>query len=330
MFKNFISLGNYCGVAASMSKLGIRNASGPFDWFISSDFEGVLGCLQNDFEDFLKMDHLWVDESKASFRDIKYGFCLGHEVKTYFEREYASICEKYMRRISVFREQIRQKTCFIRAVYNEKELEYIQNNNRHIESIIKKGNPDNEIIYIVSKVIAGSEGLCSPFFVVDSLYNPKNRIELRALFDSNEALLNFCINNMDEKIRYKNIVFDLRKENRELEYRYDIMNKIDKINMNEMSIPDRISIYGAGRIGKYFYNKVKNKCQVCLFIDKSPKGAVSYEGVPVIRLGKALKEFQEIPIVITPCYEFEEIKTNLLNVYGDMNVISLTDFFVHI
>ena len=51
-FKNFISLGYYCGTAASMSKLGIRNSSGPFDWY-TSELIGVLECLENDFSDFL-------------------------------------------------------------------------------------------------------------------------------------------------------------------------------------------------------------------------------------------------------------------------------------
>ena len=49
MFDNFISLGSYCGAAASMSKLGIRSVSGPFDWIISSDLKSVVSCLENDF-----------------------------------------------------------------------------------------------------------------------------------------------------------------------------------------------------------------------------------------------------------------------------------------
>lgn len=327
MFKNFISLGNYCGVAASMSKLGLRNASGPFDWYISSDFKGVLSCLENDFKDFLKIDNLEIDDNKVAFKDIKHGFCLGHEIKTCFEQEYDGVCRKYLRRIDVFREQIRQKSCFIRAVFDEKELEYIKSNREYIQSIIKRGNADNEIIYIISKSINGSDGLTSPFFVVESSYAAKNKIELRALFDSNEELLNFCMSQFDEKMRYQNMVFDLQKENREMEYRYGLMNKIDKINLFKAGFPAEIIIYGVGRIGKYFYHKVKNVCKVCLFIDKSPKGAASFEGVPVFRFGMPLKEFADIPVIVTPCYEYEEIRESLINIYGKTDIIPLTDFF---
>lgn len=331
MFESFISLGNYCGVAASLSKLGLRSFSGPFDWYISSDFEGVLSCLENDFEDFLKKDNLEIGNNQVVFKDTKHGFALGHEVRTSFEQEYDFVLQKYTRRINRFRDQIKQNTCFIRAVFDEKELAYIQNNSQYIDSIIKKNNINNDIIYIVSHLINGSEDLSKPFFVVKTSYAAKNKIELRGLFDSNEELINYCINNFDEKIRYRNMVFDLQKENQEMEYRYDIMNKIDKIDLVQTNIPDKIIIYGAGRIGKYFYHKVKNKCEVCLFIDRSPKGAASFEEVSVFSFGRSIKGFEGIPIIVTPCYEYEEIKTSLINVYGEgLDIIPLTDYFINI
>lgn len=51
MFENFISLGWFCGTAASMSKYGLRSWFGPFDWYFSN-FPGVLSCMENDFIDF--------------------------------------------------------------------------------------------------------------------------------------------------------------------------------------------------------------------------------------------------------------------------------------
>lgn len=68
MFENFISLGYYCGVAASMSKLGIRSCSGPFDWYIS-EFQGVLECIENDFGDFLDVNNLEVVSNGTAFED---------------------------------------------------------------------------------------------------------------------------------------------------------------------------------------------------------------------------------------------------------------------
>ena len=60
-----------------------------------------------------------------------------------------------MRRINYFKEQIKHKTCFIRAVYSVDEFKYIQANQQFINSIIKKFHKDNEIIYVVNKSILG-------------------------------------------------------------------------------------------------------------------------------------------------------------------------------
>ncbi len=41
LFDNCISLGWFCGIASSMSQLGLRSVSGPFDWCYS-DYWAVL------------------------------------------------------------------------------------------------------------------------------------------------------------------------------------------------------------------------------------------------------------------------------------------------
>lgn len=155
MFDNFISLGSYCGVAASMSKIGIRSVSGPFDWLISSDLKSVGSCMENDFSDFLNKENLVVTHGGMGFTDIKHSFYFWHDIKNSFEEDYEFIYEKYMRRINYFKEQIKHKTCFIRAVYSVDEFKYIQANQQFINSIIKKFHKDNEIIYVVNKSILG-------------------------------------------------------------------------------------------------------------------------------------------------------------------------------
>ena len=326
VFDNYISLGYYCGVAASMSKIGIRSTSGPFDWYISGVFKGVVSCLENDFSDFLCKDNIEVTDAGMSLTNTKYFFQMGHEIRNSFEEEYESINEKYMRRIKCFREQIKQKTCFIRTVYNVEELKYILENQEFINDIIKRFNIDNEIIYIVTKSIFGGDREESyPFYLVDS-YEARNRKELRGLFEQNIKLCKFCIDNYDETHRYKNMVFDLQKEICGLEYRYDLMDKIDRMDMKKIKLADRIVIYGAGRIGKYFYNKVKDTRKVLLFIDKSPKEKF-YDGIPVIAYGNPLDIQLETPVVVSACYEYEEIRNNMLNQYGKINILSLMDLF---
>jgi len=180
LFDNYISLGYYCGVAASMSKIGVRSVSGPFDWYISSEFKGVMNCLENDFAEFLIKDNIEVTCAGMALVDTKYSFHLGHEIKVSFEEEYKSIYAKYMRRINRFREQIRQKTCFIRAVYNVDELRYIQENQQYINDIIKRSNEDNEIVYVINKNIFSNETIPCLFYLIGT-YEARNRIELRGL-----------------------------------------------------------------------------------------------------------------------------------------------------
>lgn len=324
MFENFISLGYYCGVAASMSKLGIRNCSGPFDWYISG-FEGVLECIEKDFYDFLDINNLEVVSNGIAIRDRKHDFHLGHEIKVSFEKDYDAIYQKYMRRIDVFREQIKKKTCFIRAVRDSGELLYIQNNMQDINRIIKRQNVENEIIYIVSNSILGSWNLTYPFFVVTSSYEGKRLEEIRKLFDNEKKLQGFCIENFDEKKRYQNMIFDLQKESRRIEYRYWLVTKIETMDFDKTSIPNEIIIYGAGTIGKVFYHKIKNMCKVLFFLDSKPQNDNYGEGVPVIQRNKMNTKYSGVAIIITPCYEYQEIKAGLIDLYGDLNIIPLTD-----
>ena len=325
MFENFISLGYYCGVAAAMSKLGIRSVSGPFDWYISNNFEKVLDCLENDFSNFLKKENIELKYGKTLILDNQYEFCMGHEIKFSFEEEYDSIYQKYMRRIDIFRSQIKQKTCFIRAVYNNDELAYIQYNTSRINSIIKKENKENEIIYILGTEIEGGGNLSAPFYRSNSSYGARIKDELRKLFDSSEELVTFITSNYDENKRYRNKVFDLQKENQMLAYRYGLMVKIDSIVMDK-KIPEKMIIYGCGRVGKHFYQRIKEKTDVLYFIDKDPKENF-YEGKRVFRYGEKLDYQDKVPVIVTPCYEYNEIRKSLLIEYGEMKIIPMTDLF---
>jgi hypothetical protein len=60
MFSNFISLRCFCGTAASMSKYGLRELSEPFDWCFS-ELEGVLHMINTDFEQFLDIKNISID-----------------------------------------------------------------------------------------------------------------------------------------------------------------------------------------------------------------------------------------------------------------------------
>eukprot|EP00928_Gymnodinium_smaydae_P071983 TRINITY_DN5543_c0_g1_i2.p1 TRINITY_DN5543_c0_g1~~TRINITY_DN5543_c0_g1_i2.p1 ORF type:complete len:527 (-),score=67.49 TRINITY_DN5543_c0_g1_i2:377-1957(-) len=48
----FISLGSWCGTARALQGLGVKRYAYPFDW-VRSPSDGIVHCLENDFEDFL-------------------------------------------------------------------------------------------------------------------------------------------------------------------------------------------------------------------------------------------------------------------------------------
>jgi hypothetical protein len=83
LYSNCISLGWFCGTASSLSRLGLRSYSGPFDWYFSH-YWAVLNQIENDFKDFMKWENLELsldDASGRTFCDRKYGFCCNHDIK---------------------------------------------------------------------------------------------------------------------------------------------------------------------------------------------------------------------------------------------------------
>ncbi len=212
MFDYFISLGWYCGTAASMSKYGLRSHSGPFDWYFS-DLKGVLECMNNNFEDFLDKRNLEVMENEPKeFKDRKYGFYYNHEINTCFEDDFSEICNKYRRRIEVFKEMIVRSTCFIRTVRNEAEWRFIQNNRFYIDAVVKKYNPENEVIYVVSRKRVDIENPEFPFFTVEAAYDGSSYEALSSLFDDNLKLQKFCISSLEESRRTQNLYFNLQNK----------------------------------------------------------------------------------------------------------------------
>lgn len=327
MFENFISLGWFCGTAASMSKYGIRSRSGPFDWYFSN-FPGVLACMENDFTDFLDRKNLvMLDNMPGEFLDTIHGFHYNHEVTNCFEEDYESIYQKYEKRIGKFREMIKQRTCFIRAVRNNEELSYIQNNPCMIEKVIKRSNPDNEIIYVVSSKEVLCENLEFPFFVVDCIYDGSSRDGLRSLFDKNAELQQLFNENYDMNIRYRNLYFDLKDENQRLKpmaSKYELLMQIDRINLIQPLTFSEIIIYGAGIVGKYLYQKVKNKCKIKCFVDQHVKEDL-YDGVPIMKYEDFIQwNHKGIPIVIT-VYSYNEVRVKLSEA-GKANMMSIDDF----
>lgn len=158
MFTHYFSLGYRCSTAASLQKLGVRDTSGPFDWYFSP-LDKVLLCIENHFENLLLPENILLDpEYDHKFTDILYDFVYYHEKRLDGKKGKSDktvmellpiIRERYNRRINRFYEFIKEPTCFIRAVKTPNEISYINTNEMKIVNLLKKYNPQNEFIYII-------------------------------------------------------------------------------------------------------------------------------------------------------------------------------------
>lgn len=331
MVDDFISLGWYCGVAASMSKYGLRSFSGPFDWYFS-DFDSIIKTLDNDFIDFLMRENQEIEPDGKTFHDKKYGFIFNHELSRDFEEEYEDVYSKYSRRIDLFRTKIAAgKVCFLRAVKTQDEIKYITSNSEYINTVIKRKNIENQIIYLVPQSINIPLGFKQRYYVLDiKKYESGNN--LHNLFDTNQEFISFCVNNYCKESRKENEIFNLKKINKKLQRDYEIVNaryqlllKLECVEWDKIQLEDNIIIYGIGNIGKCFYKKIKNRSKVTCFIDSYLYGQ-KYDGIPILESKSLLNMDHGTSIVVTPTYDFENICSKLREIVGNnMEIKSLED-----
>lgn len=328
MFENFISLGNSCRTAASMQKYGLRSWSGPLDWLLTHELQGVLRLIENEFEDFLSKEYLEKDpKNYGQFKNTKYDIEFIHE--TEYRDRYEDLCEKYFHRISRFKKEIEKRTCFLRTVTNDKELRYIHQEEKYIKSVIKKGNQGNEIIFLLTKNIKAPEEAKFPYYNIQSLDYSNTRDALRNWFDDSDEFIEYCVTNFSSYRLLKNIMFDRKKEEQNYEIikgRYDLLVKLLNFDFNKNQIHHNLIIYGAGNIGKYFYEKVKEKCFVKCFLDKNKAGEMVGD-IPVIWLNE-LKEVNDYCFVITCTYDYRNACKIIREYFQNAFVLSLEDILL--
>ncbi len=366
MFNYFISLGPTCATASSMSKYGLRSFSGLFDWLITFDFSWVLRCIETDFKDFLQQEnlepltasdfgwlyHFYKTESKAflrqrelelidtprKFKEKHSGFMFIHEEHNYIT-EFNVVKQKYEKRIKNFIMACHKKTCFLRRVPEERELEYIVGHADYIKKVIGKYNKENDIIFLVNKEIPIPLNL--PFKVYRTpidLIDP-SFLGLRSHFDGATEFLGYCWSNYPRYALISNLQFDYEKESkreralknekslkREKDniMRYRTMTAIANHDFSKDRFPPEIMIYGAGNLGRTLYKRIFNYTHVECFIDRSKFGT-EIQGVPVRPLD-ALKDIKEACIIVSTTYDFEAIKASLQERCAGALVVSLDDF----
>lgn len=337
MFDNFISLGWFCGMAASLAKSGFRNHSYPFDWCFS-DFNSVLHFIDTDFSDFMVRENLKRNPSSMNvFEDIKYNLYFNHDVKSDFDVEYPDIYEKYLRRINRFIEAEQNPSCFLRAVKDENELQYIMDNQNYIRHTIQKRNSFNEIVFLIPQWMKNksSEKMAFPYFILNiEAYRGNSRENLRGMLGSNDDVIEFLQSNIAVSDLISNIIWDreseLKMETKNkmiLNSRYNIAIRLLKNDLNPFLIPQNIVIYGAGNIGKAFFDKCEGVCSnIECFIDKNPKER-EYKGIPILSLDQ-INEISCENYVITSTYDIDNIKSWFLKKRPNAELISIDSLFV--
>lgn len=330
MFDNFISLGWFCGMTASLAKCGFRNGSYPFDWYFS-DFKSILHFIDTDFSDFMVRKNLRkVTDNPFTFEDIKYNLRFNHDIKADFDQEYPDIYEKYLRRINRFRSAVQNPSCFLRALKDEDELQYITDNQDDIRRIIRKSNSSNEIVFLIPQWIKTKENLSFPSFILNIEAYRGDRKSLRSMLDKNNDVIEFLQSNITVPDIASNLAWDRESELKpnKLNSRYNIAMKLLNNDLNLSLIPQNIVIYGAGNIGKAFFNKCKNICTIECFIDQN-SNKDRYKGIPVLSLNRINKISCE-NYVITPVYDFDNIKNWFSKNRPNANLISINSLFAAI
>ncbi|MBO0440393.1 DUF1796 family putative cysteine peptidase [Candidatus Enterococcus ikei] len=150
-YENIISLGFFCSVASDLEKLGVRNASYPFDWLISS-WKSVEELIDNEFEDFLS-DELIYQIEGARYKNLRYDLNFYHDFDEYkdYYSQIDQVRSKYNRRIHRFYRDIQKPTLFIRYIKDQEELAYLEENYDTVCQKLCKFNKNNNILFLMNE-----------------------------------------------------------------------------------------------------------------------------------------------------------------------------------
>lgn len=287
-YENCVSLGWYCGVAASMSKVGVRDFSGPFDWYWS-DYKSVIELIDNGFDDFFARENLEPDSEKPKvFEDKKYGFRCFHDVKTDLDSDYDEIRARYQRRADRFLDALHRPTCLFRAVRSVDEIKYITENTDYIDSVVKRYNDANTVVYLLNESLVGNCGdrngsagcgITSPRYIVPTEYLC-DAYGVRALFDGNAELLEFCSGLIPkDRIELNREHYSRLNSTCASEVYHAIREKDESVvglilDRLETSVEEGLYLWGFGYHGRILYKFLcRNGVRVIGVVDKNASAA---------------------------------------------------------
>lgn len=193
---NCVSLGWYCATASALNGVGLREYSGPFDWYFTNDFRLIVQLIQTRFKDFLNKDNIVPNkENIHQFEDTKYNMYFFHENKNDLPFDYAFVemKQKYDRRIERFLNRLKSPSYVFRIVTGNDEIDYINENYEYISNVFKEFNPLNEVIYILFNDFKELDEHCKQFRLsIPYSERPIEKEDMEKLFNTSEELIEFC------------------------------------------------------------------------------------------------------------------------------------------
>ena len=217
-FKHVFPVGDGCNMAAALSRTGLREYSGPFDWIICS-INDILKLIDNNFEDFLILEYLVPDPipfNAGQCRNSKYEWLMfvhdfaPEEDAPPREEQLPAIQAKYQRRIDYFYNAIKEPTLFFHFEFNG-NVEFWKENYARISAFFKKFNPENELVIICyGEPNSKLEGDIPMYFCKSE----KDDHVLGYFIESNDELSAFMhrADLIPEKQRMKNLRFFIDKQ----------------------------------------------------------------------------------------------------------------------
>ena len=333
IYNEVLSIGKNCFVASGLGKNGFRSFSGPFDWCVTT-MQCVMHYLKTDFSDFLLRENLKIVANNPHiFYDVTTGMMFNHDLNNNLDDEFDNIKIKYQRRIDKFKEALNKGACLVRFVFDKNELDWIVANNDRCKQVLKQYNIINNFVYVIHKKLTIPSDAGFVYFIYDdSLLTGMVRDKLRNSFEciDNNALNVYLAEHYSLEKRKRNIIFDLKNEQKRTDKIELLKTKIKEINIDNTKIAYPIVIYGAADVGKSLYNEISEKVNVLGFIDKFPPSS-QYFNKPI--WGFSNYKYEEgSKIVLTPMTSHDVIIKDLVeHCHVPVNkIVSLEDWITEI
>lgn len=161
----FVSLGCTCWQAQALRLIkahSLRDAAFPFDWLLSLNNDGLVKCLNEDFEHFLD-ESCFVRYGGSNLENTRYNFKFTHEwpfrkpntMEDYYIKQMSYIKEKYTRRINRFRnlKHYKGKIFFVRCFQTDPTFKgepgWNTQNAHNLKNALQRFFPESDFTLVV-------------------------------------------------------------------------------------------------------------------------------------------------------------------------------------